>query len=188
MQKFGRITARENYKPPALHTTPKSKIMKCTCILLVIILAGCNSKKQETTRESKKDTVVVHDTVIVEKETSETKAEKLDSAKSTPHLPSQTYSNERFKEVKVEKTGDHKFVVKGKAQIFEAQFSWVVEDGHEELKEGSAMTDAGAPEWGNFSFTIDVPKKRINSTIDLILFEASPKDGSRQYELSVFLY
>ena len=152
--------------------------MKGTYILITIILAACNGSEQQTSNENIKDTVVIHDTVIIEKTEPESK----------PPLSRQTYSNERFKEVKVEKTGEHKFVVKGKAQIFEAQFSWVVEDGHEELKQGFTMTDAGAPEWGNFSFTVDVPKKRINSTLHLILFESSAKDGSRQYELPVFLY
>ena len=162
--------------------------MKGTCILLAIILAGCNFNKQEPAKANKRDTVIVHDTLIVEKNKGDTGADKLAPAKSTSPLPSITYANERFKEVKVEKAGEHKFVVRGKAQIFEAQFSWVVEDGHEELKEGSAMTDAGAPEWGNFSFTVDVSKKRPNSTLHLILFESSAKDGSRQFELPVFLY
>ncbi len=50
------------------------------------------------------------------------------------------------------------------------------------------MTDMGAPEWGNFSFTVDVEKKRPNSTLTLILFESSAKDGSRQFELPILLY
>jgi hypothetical protein len=50
------------------------------------------------------------------------------------------------------------------------------------------MTDAGAPAWGNFSFTVDAPKKNANSTLHLILFELSSKDGSRQYELPILLY
>lgn len=57
-----------------------------------------------------------------------------------------------------------------------------------ELKKGNTITDAGAPEWGNFNFTVDVKKERENSTLMLILFESSPKDGSRQYELPVLLY
>jgi hypothetical protein len=63
----------------------------------------------------------------------------------------------------------------------------VLEDGHEELQQGFQMTDAGAPEWGKFKFTIEAKKKRANSTLTLILFEASPKDGSRQHELSMAL-
>jgi hypothetical protein len=153
---------------------------------ILLLLTACNANDPNST-ETKKDTVVVHDTVTVEKQNSESKTEEPKPAPQKP-APSKVYANERFKDVTVEKTGEHQFLVKGKGQIFEASFSWVVEDGHEELKQGHTMTDAGAPEWGNFNFTIDVPKKRANSTLHLILFEASAKDGSRQYELPVLLY
>ena len=159
--------------------------MKQIHFLLAIILTGCNAGEQQNETIVKTDTVKVHDTIIVEKDT----MQKTETENPTAPLPSaKVYSNERFKEVTVEKIGEHKFLVQGKGQIFEASFSWIVEDGHEELKKGFQMTDAGAPEWGNFSFTIDVPKKRPNSTLNLILFESSPKDGSRQYELPVLLY
>ena len=158
--------------------------MKNRHILLLAMLAGCNANEQQNATENKKDTLVIEDTITTENE----KAETTKSEEPVIISPKKTYSNERFKEVTVEKTGEHKFLVKGKGQIFEASFSWVVEDGHEELKKGYTMTDAGAPEWGNFSFTVDVPKKRANSTLHLILFESSAKDGSRQYELPVLLY
>lgn len=101
-----------------------------------------------------------------------------------PHV----YSNARFKDVTVEKTGDQTFLIKGKAQIFEASFGWVIEDGHRELKKGHEMTDAGAPEWGSFAFTVIAKKEDMNSTLHLILFETSAEDGSRQYELPILLY
>jgi hypothetical protein len=97
------------------------------------------------------------------------------------------YSNVRFKDVTVTKSGNNKFTIEGKGQIFEANFNWVVEDGHEELQKGFQMTDAGAPAWGNFKYTIEVQKKRPNSTLTLILFEASAQDGSRQHELPIVL-
>ena len=84
--------------------------------------------------------------------------------------------------------GQDTFVIRGQGQIFEANFNWVVEDGHNELKKGFEMTDAGAPEWGKFEFTITVQKQRQHSTLTLILFESSAKDGSRQYELPITLY
>ena len=115
--------------------------------------------------------------------------QQIQTEKPTASSPAaKTYSNARFKEVTVEKIAEHKFLVQGKGQIFEASFNWVVEDGHEEIKKGFEMTDAGAPEWGNFKFTIDVQKKDPNSTLHLILFESSAKDGSRQYELPITLY
>ncbi|HLF45180.1 MAG TPA: Gmad2 immunoglobulin-like domain-containing protein [Chitinophagaceae bacterium] len=148
--------------------------MKSFLFVSAIMLAGCNSGDQQN------KTIVYPDTIDIR---------DSDSAKAKKEIPAATiYSNDRFKEVTVKKTGDYSFLIQGKAQIFEASFSWVVEDGHEELKKGFEMTDAGAPEWGKFSFTIEVQKKRTNSTLLLILFESSPKDGSRQYELPVLLY
>jgi hypothetical protein len=152
--------------------------MKGIHFLIVFALGACNSSERQNETTSKTDTVKVHpDSTTIKSE------------KPTVPLPeSKTFSNERFKEVTVEKTGDHKFLVQGLGQIFEASFSWVVEDGHEELQKGFQMTDAGAPEWGKFRFTVDVQKKRPNSTLTLILFESSAKDGSRQHELPIVLY
>lgn len=137
-------------------------------ILIAILMMGCNSRVQDTQTSENTDTIVVE--------------------KPVPPPPTEkVYTNERFKDVVVQKTGDHTFLVTGKGQIFEASFSWVVEDGHDELLKGHEMTDAGAPAWGNFSFTIDVQKEQENSTLTLILYESSPKDGSRQYELPLVL-
>ena len=158
--------------------------MKYLHMLLAIILAGCNAGEQQNTTVIKNDTVVIQDTATVEKE----KVDTTISEKTVVAPQGKTYSNQRFKDVTVEKTGDHKFLIKGKGQIFEANFNWVVEDGHEELKNGYTTTDAGAPAWGNFSFTVDAPKKRANSTLHLIIFELSAKDGSRQHELPILLY
>lgn len=138
--------------------------------LIVILIGGCNTRAPETQVEEKTDTV------------------KVEKEITTPPTEVKVYANERFKDVTIERKGDHTFLITGKGQIFEANFSWVVEDGHDELLKGYQMTDAGAPEWGNFSFTIDIAKKRENSTLTLILFESSPKDGSRQYELPMMLY
>ena len=144
--------------------------MKHLYFLSAILLAGCTGNEPQKVTSVHRDTIAVRPSPPV----------------SQP--AAKIYSNERFKEVTVEKTGEHTFLVRGKGQIFEASFSWVVEDGHNELKKGYEMTDAGAPEWGKFSFEVDVQKERANSTLMLILFESSPKDGSRQYELPVLLY
>lgn len=101
---------------------------------------------------------------------------------------SAVFSNERFRNVRVKTTGENQFLVTGQGQIFEASFSWKVEDGHDQIAEGFATTDAGAPAWGNFSFTVTVQKKRPESTLHLVLYEASAKDGSPQYQLPVPLY
>jgi hypothetical protein len=102
-------------------------------------------------------------------------------------IPSEIYANERFREVTVEKQGENSYTIRGQAQVFEANINWVVEDGHEELLSGFQTTSAGAPEWGNFEFTVEVKKVRENSTLNLILFEENAEDGGRRYELPVIL-
>ena len=150
--------------------------MRWTILFSLIILAACSNNEQKRTTIKTDSLKTIPGTTQVTKE-----------GEPDALLP-KTYSNKRFKHVTVERIGKDKFLIRGQGQIFEANFSWIVEDGHEELKKGFQMTDAGAPEWGKFEFTINVPKKRENSTLTLILFESSPKDGSRQYELPISLY
>nr|WP_309760811.1 Gmad2 immunoglobulin-like domain-containing protein [Flavobacterium sp.] len=150
--------------------------MKWTFLLSAILLFACNKKENQRS-------TIVNDTLITIPEiTTVIKDEKPEI-----HLPKQ-YSNERFKEVTVERIDENKFRIRGKGQIFEASFNWIIEDGHDELETGFQTTDAGAPEWGDFDFTIAVQKKRENSKLTLILFESSAKDGSRQHELPIVLF
>ena len=150
--------------------------MRCIILLSLIILVACNNNDHTETTAKVDSLKTISDTLQVTKE-----------AEPEAPLP-KTYANKRFRDVTVERIGQDTFLVRGQGQIFEANFSWIVEDGHEELKKGFHMTDAGAPEWGKFEFAISVRKKRENSTLTLILFESSPKDGSRQYELPITLY
>lgn len=116
----------------------------------------------------------------------ERRPDSTNAKESKEDIPSaKVYSNARFRNVTVDTVSENRFVVKGEAQIFEANFGWVVEDGHRELKNGFEMTDAGAPAWGKFKFELDVEKERPNSTLTLILYESSAKDGSRQHELFI---
>ena len=138
--------------------------------LIAILIGGCNSRAPDAQSEEKTDTMTVEKGI------------------PTPPANLKVYANARFKDVTVERTGDHTFKITGKAQVFEATISWVVEDGHDELLKGFVTADMGAPEWGNFSFTVDVTKKRENSTLTLIIFESSAEDGSRQHELPLLLY
>ncbi len=130
----------------------------------MIVLAACtpNGKPQQETDES--DTI----------------ASKQQDSVAQP----KTFNNDRFRDVSIEKAGENKYRVSGKGQIFEANFSYVVEDGLNELVTGNVMTDAGAPEWGNFEFIIELDNDE-SSHKTLILFESSPEDGSRQHELII---
>jgi Immunoglobulin-like domain of bacterial spore germination len=97
----------------------------------------------------------------------------------------ETYGNDIFRNVTVAKTGADTYEIKGQASVFEGVFNYVVEDGHNELTEGFVQTSAGAPEWGDFTHTLTVKKAEPNSTLTLILFEISAKDGSRRMELII---
>lgn len=147
-------------------------------VFIAISLFACNGNVKNTKTSTIPDSV---------KHKIDSTHQVEDEGQTTPALPVKSYSNTRFKDVTVKKVGEHRFIIEGKGQIFEANFGWVVEDGHEELQQGFQMTDAGAPEWGKFKFSIQVQKQRPNSTLTLILFESSPKDGSRQYELPIVL-
>jgi len=150
--------------------------MKWIFFLALIAAVACTNtevKQAPTQTDTLTTTPATNETIQVEPDTSVS--------------ISKTYGNKRFKEVTAEKLGPGKYLIKGQGQIFEANFGWVVEDGHEELQKGFQMTDAGAPEWGKFEFTLEVQKKREQSTLTLILFESSAMDGSRQYELPITL-
>jgi hypothetical protein len=152
--------------------------MRFTIFATFIILVSCNTKEEPGTNAQA-------DTLKTTGET--TVAEQKITSKDTL-APVKTYANKRFKDVMVERIGKDSFLVYGQGQIFEANFNWVLEDGHDEIKKGFQTTDAGAPDWGKFKFIIHAPKKRINSMITLILFEISAMDGSRQHELPIVLY
>ena len=153
--------------------------MRLTFFATIMILISCNAKE-------KSGSIAKTDTLITT--VAKTAVEQKPTAKKDTILPLKAYTNKRFKNVIVERIGKDSFLVRGQGQIFEANFNWVLEDGHDELQKGFQMTDAGAPEWVKFKFIIQAQKKRKNSTLTLILFETSAKDGSRQYELPIVLY
>jgi len=150
--------------------------MRYSILLPLILFAACKNNEHVGSATTVDTLTTMPETLQVAKE-----------AEPEPML-SKAYANERFRDVTVGRIGLDSFIVRGQGQIFEANFSWIVEDGHDELKKGFQMTDAGAPEWGKFEFSIRVQKKRENSTLMLVIFESSPQDGSRQYELPIPLY
>lgn len=145
--------------------------MTPTIWLLTLLLLACNEPKSTDSKSG--DTVVSKDTVQI--------SQPIEPQKQIAN----EFSNERFRHVTIEKKDGNKFRVQGQAQIFEAKFGWAVEDGHNELKNGFAMTDAGAPQWGKFDFTVEVQKTNEYLTLHIFLFEVSPKDGSRIFELPI---
>ena len=154
--------------------------MKHVLFFSLILLAACTSK---VTTETETDTDA-QDTISIDHTGTDQDTTIIDPEGISPKV----YSNARFRDVTVEKTAENTYRLTGQGQIFEANFNWVIEDGHDELKSGYTMTDAGAPAWGNFNFTVTASKKNSNSTLHLVLFEVSAKDGSRQHQLPIPLY
>jgi len=151
--------------------------MKVMYALIIVSLLACNNNVEKT-----KPAEVPN--INEQRVDSIDRGNDVESA-DTSNVKS--YSNARFRNVTVEKTDVNTYTIKGEAQIFEANFGWIIEDGHNELKKGFEMTDAGAPEWGKFKFSVTAEKQRPNSTLMLVLFETSAKDGSRQHELGIVL-
>ncbi len=142
----------------------KTFMMKILAIIVIIVLSACTPNEKPEQETNHLDTV-------------ENKPKEQVAAP-------ETFNNERFRDIRIEKAGENKYRVSGKGQIFEANFSYVVEDGLNELVTGNVMTDAGAPEWGNFEFIIELDNDEPSHKT-LILFESSPEDGSRQHELII---
>ena len=151
--------------------------MKLIYFAIPVCLLACDGSTNKTASTDTSDSLKVIDSLDMVYNGREVTAPEL----------VEVHANDRFREVSVEKIDEQTYRVKGEAQIFEANFGWVVEDGHNELKQGNEMTSAGAPEWGEFEFTVEVEKERENSTLTLVLFESSAKDGSRQHELPIAL-
>ena len=139
---------------------------------LIIILSACTGNNGSGPSNSKTNAV---QPPLISVDSQPTKRE------------SKSYANARFKNVVIEKLTEETFKVSGEGQIFEASFSWVIEDGHNELQSGYSTTDAGAPAWGKFNFTVTVAKAHANSFLHIILFETSAEDGRRAHELPILL-
>ena len=146
--------------------------LKHLLIFLVFTIFACNNKKSTDT-EIITNTVTA-DTIQVEKPIEQSEVLK-------------EYKNERFRKVTLEKLGNNKFGVKGQAQVFEATINWSVEDGHYVIIDGFTTATIGAPEWGDFDFTFEAKKAEQNSSMTLVLFEESAKDGSQLYTLPISL-
>jgi hypothetical protein len=159
--------------------------MKLISILIAVFAVACvsnaeNEKINKQDSNVQKTSEIKNDSIPV-KGIDKINSSETNQQNNEPNI----YANARFKEVVVEKIGLGKFRIVGKGQLFEAALSWIIEDGHNEIYKGFETADAGGPAWGNFNFTVSASKKRPNSTLHIILFEASAKDGSRQHELII---
>ncbi len=144
---------------------------KLALLLLSIFILSCQSDKKE---QNQIENIIINDTI-------QSLAEEEKSTDLEKH------SNEIFKDVIVESLGEDKYKAFGSARVFEATLNWSVEDGHFVLAEGYATANMGAPQWGNFEFEFTAKKVDDHSTLILILYEISAKDGSHRHELPIKL-
>jgi hypothetical protein len=109
-----------------------------------------------------------------------------DESKTDDNPGSVVLENDAFKIIlpKPEQVVKNSFILKGKARVFEANFLYKLEDGHNVLAEGFVTADQGAPEWGNFEVEISFAGATSPNAV-LIIYEGSPKDGSPQHELFI---
>lgn len=140
---------------------------------IFLLLIGCDGNDASNNNDSRKDTTsLISDTVMMKE--NETKPER--------------YENEAFRAVRVENSEGKKWKITGEARVFEASFSYYIEDGHNQLTEGNAMADNGAPAWGNFTFEAEVDTIYPHTHPHLVLYEASAKDGRPTNELVIPLH
>src|SRR5690242_14496803 len=108
--------------------------MKPIFLFVLVTLAACNNSDQQTSGQTKTETANEDTTQLKQQpDSSEFKNEKENKPEASSP---KTYSNERFKNVTVKNLGNNEFLIEGQAQVFEASFSWIVEDGHEEIMQG----------------------------------------------------
>lgn len=109
-----------------------------------------------------------------------------DEAKPDDNPDSVVLENDAFKvsSPKSEQLVGDSFVLKGKARVFEANFQYKLEDGHNVLAEGFVTASQGAPEWGDFEIDISFTGATSPNAV-LIIFEGSPKDGTPQHQLFI---
>lgn len=147
--------------------------MRNFVFILILLFLACNNADDKNSNDSTVATIDSTNPVFDPHEHS--------------HDTVDLYQNETFKDVLVKKTGETTYEVSGKARVFEAVYHYLVKDGNEVVTDGHGTTDAGAPEFGNFNFTVDVKKKVASEALYLILFEVSAKDGSKTHELPILL-
>lgn len=144
---------------------------------LILSIIACNNPSNEQQPATDSGNIPV-DTI-----TNVTKPDSVLTGKASN--TDSVFSNKKFKDVKIQKLNDTTFRITGKAQVFEANFEWNIKEDNVLLKKGHTTTDAGAPEFGKFNFTVTAKKKNPSSTLEIVIFEPSANDGTPQGEMTI---
>ena len=168
-------------------------------LIIIFSLAACNHQQDETTNQDsptsqaqdgsvnqKPPTLPAEGgTTDQDQPTTPVQEGTTDQDQEQPTSPApekKIYQNNVFKDVVVTEAED-KFIVTGKAQVFEGVFQYVLYDGEKMLIQNHYQTD-GAPAWGEFELTFE--KQLVSSNeVKLELFVFSAKDGSKENTLEI---
>ncbi len=153
-------------------------------IVLALGMSGCASNNDSTNKPSGSSSTTDKPAAAPSSNTpAEQPAKEGHSDQDEPQIVA---SNEAFRiyQPAPDSTVGQSFVVKGQARVFEAVLNYSVEDGHNILAEGFANASMGAPEWGDFTFTVKIDTP-TSPTIMLSIFEASAKDGKPIHVLRI---
>lgn len=129
---------------------------------------------------------VGEDTSDANEEDEEQAEETTDNEDGAESEPQVVLENEAFRifEPAENTVVGNEFTVRGEARVFEAHVMYEFEDGHNILDEGFVMASQGAPDWGEFEFTISFDEVFFE-TGTVIIYEESAKDGSRINQLYI---
>ena len=159
--------------------------MKILSVSAILVLMACNSHTEDKNMPATVSSSGIEKVSVSKEDTVSNNKEDIVSNKNELKEDIKVYGNDRFRRVTIANIGQNNYMVKGEAQVFEAAFSWVIINGKKEIQKGHVMSDAGAPAWGKFEFQLKVNSTDPASNLHLLLFESSPKDGSRQHQLSI---
>jgi len=168
---------------------------------IILGLAACNHQQDETTNQDSPTSQAHNGSVNQDQPTSPVEGGTTDQGQPTtpveegttdqdqaqptspaPAPEKKVYQNNVFKDVVVSESED-KFIVTGKAQVFEGVFQYVLYDGEKMLIQNHYQTD-GAPAWGEFELTFE-KKLVFSNEVKLELFVFSAKDGSKENILEI---
>lgn len=153
-------------------------------IILALVMNGCSSNNNSMNKPSgpsgNKDNSAAAPSPTTPGE------QPVNEGDSNQDEPKIIASNEAFRiyEPAPNSVVGQSFIVKGQARVFEAVLNYSFEDGHNMLAEGFATTSMGAPEWGDFSFTVKFDKPTSPNGV-LSIFESSAEDGTPIHVLHI---
>lgn len=148
-------------------------------LALFIFFYSCNSASDNSTQQKP-------DSENPETENSIPAIKVSDN--STVSYKDSTYANKAFRNVVVTETGNGYFEINGEARVFEGTFYYFLRQEKKESDDEFVTASLGTPDWGKFNFSVNTSIFKNDIPLYLVMFQSSPKDGSRIDELTIRLF